>query len=158
MYGLLLKFNHIQPGFHRSRVMENILYIDAQMYNSMSHAVFDCVSIVNDIFLYFINHLFVYVWAFIQANSYSTGFSPVARHGKYPIYWCSDLHIDVARSIWLRIYYQWRVCILNQVSICVFMGFYANSFTLDQAFAGRASWKISYILMLRCTNRCCTLC
>ena len=88
--------------------------IDTQIYTSMSHAVFDCVSTVNDVCTCLINHLFVCVWAFTQANSYSTGFSLVARHGKYPIHWCSDLHIDVARSIWLRIYYQWRVCILNQ--------------------------------------------
>ena len=119
MYGLLFKLTHIQPGFHRSHVMENILYIDAQIYTSMSHAAFDCVSTINDVCVYLINHLFVCVWAFTQANSYSTGFSLVARHGKYPIHWCSDLHIDVARSIWLRIYYQWRVCILNQSALRV---------------------------------------
>jgi len=120
------KLIRIQPGFHWSRVMENILYIDAQIYTSMSHAAFDCVSTLQDVCVYLINHLFVCVWAFTQANSYSTGFSLVARHGKYPIHWCSDLHIDVARSIWLRIYYQWRVCILNQSSICVCMGFYSS--------------------------------
>ena len=29
MYGLLLKLSHIQPGLHRSRVMENILLISS---------------------------------------------------------------------------------------------------------------------------------
>ena len=86
MHGLLLKFNHIQPGFHRSCVMENILYIDAQIYESMSHAVFDCASTVNDVLVHLVDHLFVYVWAFTQIQSYSTGFSPVLRHEKYPIY------------------------------------------------------------------------
>ena len=73
--------------------------IDAQIYTSMSRAVFDCVSTVNDVCVYLINHLFVYAWAFIQANSYSTGFSPVARHGKYPIYRRSYPQIDVVHSI-----------------------------------------------------------
>ena len=77
MYGLLLKFNHIQPGFHRYCVMENILYIDAQIYESMFYTVFDCVSSVNDVLVYLINHLFVYTWASTQIQSYSTGFSPV---------------------------------------------------------------------------------
>ena len=99
MYGLLLKFNHIQPGFHRSCVMENILYIDAQIYESTSHAVFDCISTVNDVLVHLVDHLFVYIWAFTQIQSYSTGFSSVLRHGKYPIYRRSDLRIDVARSI-----------------------------------------------------------
>ena len=66
MYGLLLKFNYIQPGFHRSCVMENILYIDAQIYESMLYTAFDCVSSVNDVLVYLIDHLFVYVWAFTQ--------------------------------------------------------------------------------------------
>ena len=84
MHGLLLKFNHIQPGFHRSCVMENILYIDAQIYESMLYTVFDCVSSVNDVLVYLVDHLFVYVWAVTQIQSYSTGFSPVLRHGTYP--------------------------------------------------------------------------
>ena len=71
MHGLLLKFNHTQPGFHRSCVMENILYIDAQIYESTLHAVFDCVSSVNDVLVYLVDHLFVYVWAFTQIQSYS---------------------------------------------------------------------------------------
>ena len=79
MHGLLLKFNHTQPGFHRSCVMENILYIDAQIYESTLHAAFDCVSTVNNVLIYLINHLFVYVWAFTQIQSYSTGLSPVVR-------------------------------------------------------------------------------
>ena len=61
MYGLLLKFNHIQPGFHRSCVMENILYIDAQIYESTSHAVFDCASTVHNALAHLVDHLFVYV-------------------------------------------------------------------------------------------------
>ena len=138
MYGLLLKFNHIQPGFHRSCVMENILYIDAQIYESTLHAAFDCVSTVNNVLIYLINHLFVYVWAFTQIQSYSTGFSSVLRHGKYPIYWCSDLRIDVARSIWLHIYCQRRVSTLSRSSICVYMGFYSNSIIFNRVFAGRA--------------------
>ena len=63
MHGLLLKFNHTQPGFHRSCVMENILYIDAQIYESTLHAAFDCVSTVNNALIHLINHLFVYVYA-----------------------------------------------------------------------------------------------
>ena len=66
MYRLLLKFNHIQPGFHRPCVMENILHIDAQIYESMFYTAFDCVSSVNDVLVYLIDHLFVYVWAFTQ--------------------------------------------------------------------------------------------
>ena len=100
--------------------------------------------------------VFVYVWAFTQIQSCSTGFSPVVRHGKYPIYWCLDLRIDVVHSIWLRVYCQRCVSILNRSSICVCMGFYSNSIILNRVFTGRASWKISYILMLRSTNRCCT--
>ena len=79
MHGLLLKFNHTQPGFHRSCVMENILYIDAQIYESTLHAAFDCASTVNNVLIYLIDHLFVYAWAFTQTQSYSTGFSPVVR-------------------------------------------------------------------------------
>ena len=79
MHGLLLKFNHIQPGFHRSCVMENILYIDAQIQKWMLYRVFECASTVNNELIYLINHLFVYVWAFTQIQSYSTGFSPVVR-------------------------------------------------------------------------------
>ena len=86
MHGLLLKYNHTQPGFHRSCVMENILYIDAQIHESTLYTVFDCVSSVNDVLVYLVDHLFACVWAFTQANSYSTGFSLVARHGKYPIH------------------------------------------------------------------------
>ena len=41
--------------------------------------VLDCISSVNDVFVYLIYYLFVYLWAFIQIHSYSTGFSPVAR-------------------------------------------------------------------------------
>ena len=156
MYGLLLKFNHIQPGFHRSCVMENILYIDAQIYESTSHAVFDCISTVNDVLVHLVDHLFVYIWAFTQIQSYSTGFSSVLRHGKYPIYRRSDLRIDVARSIWLRIYCQRRVSVLSRSSICVCIGFYSNSIIFNRVFAGLASWKISYILTLRSTNRCRT--
>ena len=51
--------------------MENILYIDAQIYESMLHAVFDCISTVNDVLVYLIDRLFVYVWAFTQIQSYS---------------------------------------------------------------------------------------
>ena len=98
MYGLLLKLIRIQPGFHWSRVMENILYIDAQIYASTSHAVFDCVSTVYDVCVCLINRLFACVWAFIQANSRSTGLSPVARRGKRPTRRRSDLRVDVARS------------------------------------------------------------
>ena len=57
MYGLLLKFNHIQPGFHRSCVMENILYIDAQIQKWMLYRVFECVSTVNNVLVYLIDHL-----------------------------------------------------------------------------------------------------
>ena len=156
MYGLLLKFNHIQPGFHRSCVMENILYIDAQIYESMLYTVFDCVSTVNDVLVYLIDYLFVYVWAFTQVHSYSTGSSPVVRHEKYPIHWRSDLEIDVVQSIWMRICCQWCVSVLNRLSICLCTGFYSNSFIFNRVFAGRASWKISYILMLRSTHRCRT--
>ena len=156
MYGLLLKFNHIQPGFHRSCVMENILYIDAQIYESMLHAAFDCVSTVNNVLVYLIDHLFVYVWAFTQIQSYSTGLSPVLRHGKYPIYWRSDLRIDVVRGIWLRIYCRWCVSILNRSSIYVCMGFCSNSIIFNRVLAGRASWKISYILMFISRNGYCT--
>ena len=119
----------------------------------MLYRAFECVSTVNNVLIYLIDHLFVYVWAFTQIQSYSTGFSPVLRHGKYPIYRRSDLRIDVARSIWLRIYCQQYVNILNQSSICVCMGFYSNSIIFNRVFTGLASWKISYILMLRSTNR-----
>ena len=158
MYGLLLKFNHTQPGFHRSCVMENILYIDAQIYESTLHAAFDCVSTVNNMLAYLIDHLFVYAWAFTQIQSYSTGFSPVLRHGKYPIYWCSDLEMDVIQSVWMRIYCQQCVSILSQSSICVCMGFYSNSIIFNRAFTGLASWKMSYVLMLRSRSGCCTEC
>ena len=121
----------------------------------MLYRVFECVSTVNNALVYLIDHLFVYVWAFTQIQSYSTGFSPVLRHGKYPIYWRSDLEMDVIQSIWMRIYCQQCVSILNRSSICVCMGFYSNSIILNWVFTGHASWKISYILMLRSTNRCC---
>ena len=62
------------------------------------------------------------------------------------IYRRSDLQIDVVRCIWLHIYCQWRICILNQLSICACMGCYTNSFIFDRVFAGRAPRKISYIL------------
>ena len=65
----------------------------------MLYAVFDCVSTVNDALVYLIDHLFVYVWAFTQIQSRSTGLSPVARHGERPIYRRLDLRIDVVRSI-----------------------------------------------------------
>ena len=156
MHRLLLKLNHIQPGFRRSCVMENILHIDAQIYESMSHAAFDCASTVQNALVYLVDHLFVYIWAFTQIQSYSTGFSPVLRHGKYPIYWRSDLRIDVTRSIWLRIYCPECVSTLSRSSICVCIGFYSNSIIFNRVFAGLASWKISYILMLRSTNRCRT--
>ena len=157
MHGLLLKFNHTQPGFHRSCVMENILYIDAQIYESTLHAAFDCVSTVNNVLIYLINHLFVYVWAFTQIQSYSTGFSPVLRHGKYPIYWCSDLEMDVIQSVWMRIYCQQCVSILNQSSICVCMGFYSNSIIFMRLRCRQQLRSHQCcILMLRSTNRCCT--
>ena len=122
----------------------------------MLYRVFECVSTVNNVSAYLIDRLFVYVWAFTQIQSYSTGFSPVLRHGKYPIYRRSDLRIDVARSILLRIYCQQCVNILNRSSICVCMGFYSNSIILNRVFTGLASWKISYISTLRSTNRRCT--
>ena len=157
MYRLLLKFIHTQPGFHRSRVMENILCIDAQIYTSMSHAVFDCVSTINDVCTCLINHLFVCVWAFTQIQSYSTGFSPVLRHGKYPIYWRSDLRVDVARSIWMRIYRQQCVSVLNRSSICVCMGFYSNSIIFIRLRCRQQLRSHQCcILKLRSTNRCCT--
>ena len=40
--------------------MENILHIDAQIYESMLHAVFDRIS-VNDVLVYLIDRLFVYI-------------------------------------------------------------------------------------------------
>ena len=149
MYGLLLKFNHIQPGFHRSCVMENILYIDAQIYESTLHAAFDCVSTVNNVLVYLVNRLFVYVWAFTQIQSYSTGSSPVLRHGKYPIYWCSDLEVDVVQSVWMRIYCQQCVSILSQSSICVCMGFYSNSIIFNRVFAGRARECALILIVIR---------
>ena len=156
MYGLLLKFNHIQPGFRRSCVMENILYIDAQIYKWMLYRVFECVSTVNDVLACLIDYLFVYVQAFTQVHSYSTGSAPVVRHGKYPTYWCSDLEIDVVLSIWLHIYCQQCVSILNRLSICLCTSFYSSSFIFNRVFAGRASRKISYILTFRSRNGCCT--
>ena len=156
MYGLLLKFNHIQPGLHRSCVMENILCIDAQIYESTLHAAFYCVSTVNNVSVYLIDHLFAYAWACTQIQSYSTGFSSVLRHGKYPIYWCSDLEMDVVQSIWMRIYCQWCVSVLNRLSICLCTGFYSSSFIFNRVCAGRASRKTSYKLMFRSTNGCCT--
>ena len=157
MYGLLLKFNHTQPGFHRSCVMENILYIDAPIYESMSHAVFDCISTVNDVLVYLIDHLFVYVWAFTQIQSYSCVCATANDYGVTSvIYWCSDLRIDVACSIWLCIYCPECVSTLSRSSICVYMGFYSNSIIFNRVFTGLASWKISYILTLRSTNRCRT--
>ena len=139
MYGLLLKFNHIHAFALPPTTTESpVLYIDAQIYESMLYAAFDCVSTVNNVLVYLVNHLFAYAWAFTQIQSYSTGFSPVLRHGKYPIHRRSDLRIDVARSILLRIYCQQCVSILNQSSICVCMGFYSNSIIFNRAFAGRA--------------------
>ena len=158
MHGLLLKFNHTQPGFRRSCVMENILYIDAQISESTLHAAFDCVSTVNDVLVYLIDHLCVYVWAFTQVQSYSTWFSPVLRHVKYPIYWHSDSEMNVIQSVWMLIYCQQYVSILNRSSICVCMGFYSNSIIFNRVFTGLASWKISYILMLRSRNGCYTEC
>ena len=157
MHGLLLKFNHIHAFALPPTTTESpVLYIDAQIYESMLYAAFDCVSTVNNVLVYLINHLFVYVWAFTQVQSYSTGFSPVLRHGKYPIYWCSDLEMDVIQSVGMRIYCQQCVSILNRSSICVCMGFYSNSIILNRVFTGLASWKISYISTLRSTNRRCT--
>ena len=66
VYRLLFKLIRVQPGFHRSPLMENILYIDAQIHESMLYTVFDCVSSVNDVLVYLVDHLFVYVWAFTQ--------------------------------------------------------------------------------------------
>ena len=157
MYGLLLKFNHIHAFALPPTTTESpVLYIDAQIYESMFYAAFDCVSTVNNVSVYLVNHLFAYAWAFTQIQSYSTGFSPVLRHGKYPIRRRSDLRIDVARSILLRIYCQQCVRILSQSSICVCMGFYSNSIIFNRVFTGLASWKISYILMLRSRNGCYT--
>ena len=157
MYGLLLKFNHIHAFALPPTTTESpVLYIDAQIYESMLYAAFACVSTVNNVLVYLVNHLFVYVWAFTQIQSYSTGLSPVLRHGKYPIYWCSDLEMDVIQSVWMRIYCQQCVSILNQSSICVCMGFYSSSITLNRVFTGLSSWKISYISTLRSTNRRCT--
>ena len=118
--------------------------------------VFDYVSTVNDVLVYLIDHLFVYVWAFTQIQSYSCICATVDDYGlANHIYWCLNLRIDVVHSIWLRVYCQRCVSILNRSSICVCMGFYSNSIILNRVFTGRASWKISYILMLRSTNRCC---
>ena len=67
MYGLLLKFNHIHAFALPPTTTElPVLYIDAQIYESMLYTAFDCVSSVNDVLVYFIDHLFVYVWAFTQ--------------------------------------------------------------------------------------------
>ena len=86
MYVLLLKLNHIYAFTPPPMAMESpVLYIDAHIYKSTSYAAFYCSSSVNDAFAYLIDHLFVYVWSFTQTQSYSTGPSPVARHGKYPI-------------------------------------------------------------------------
>ena len=63
----------------------------AQIYKSMLCVVLDCISSVNDVLVYLIYYLFVYLWAFIQIHSYSTGFSPVVRHEKYPIY-CAQIY------------------------------------------------------------------
>ena len=80
MHGLLLKFNHIHAFALPPTTTESpVLYIDAQIYESMLCTVFDYVSTVNDVLVYLIDHLFVYVWAFTQIQSYSTGFSPVVR-------------------------------------------------------------------------------
>ena len=122
----------------------------------MLYVAFDCISTVNDVLIRLLNRLFMYVWAFIQIQSYSTGLSPVARHGEYPIHWRLDLQMDVVHSIWLRIYHQQCVSILNRLSICICMGFYSSSFIFNRVFAGRASRKISYILMFRSRNGCCT--
>ena len=65
-------------GFSPVARHENILYIDAQIYKSILYVALDCISTVNNVSIYLINRLFVYVWAFIQIHSYSTGFSPVA--------------------------------------------------------------------------------
>ena len=156
MYGLLLKFIHIQPGFRRSCVTENILHIDVQIYKWMLYRVFERVSAVNDVLACLIDYLFVYVQAFTQVHSYSTGSAPVVRHGKHPIYWRSYLELVVVRSIWLCVYRQQCVSILNRLSICLCTGFYSNSFIFNRVFAGRASRKISYILMFRSRNGCCT--
>ena len=87
MHGLLLKLNHTHAFALPPTTTESpVLYIDAQIYESMLYAAFDCASTVNDMLAYLVNHLFVYAWAFTQIQSYSTGFSPVLRHGKYPIY------------------------------------------------------------------------
>ena len=153
-------------GFYSSSIIFNrvfaglaswkISYISTLRSTNRLHAAFDCVSTVNNVLVYLINHLFAYVWAFTQIQSYSTGFSPVLRHGKYPICWCSDLRIDVVRSIWLHIYCQQCVSILNRLSICLCTGFYSNSFIFNRVFTGRASWKISYTLTFRSRKRCCT--
>ena len=155
MYGLLLKLNHIHAFALPPTTTESpVLYIDAQIYESTSHAVFDCASTVQNALAHLVDHLFVYIWAFTQIQSYSTGFSPVLRHGKYPIYWRSDLRIDVTRSIWLRIYCQRRVSTLSRSSICVYMGFYSNSIIFMRLrYRQRLRSHQCYILMLRSTNR-----
>merc|ERR1711991_1098279 len=120
----------------------------AQVYKSMLCVVLDCISSVNDVFVYLIYYLFVYLWAFIQIHSYSTGFSPVVRHEKYPIY-CAQIYksmlcvvLDCISSVNDVFVYL----IYNLLSICVFMGFYTNSFIFDRVFAGRTARKIPYIL------------
>ena len=148
MYRLLLKFIHIQPGLRRSCVTENILHIDAQIYKWMLYRVFECVSTVNDVLACLIDYVFVYVQAFTQVHSYSTGSAPVVRHGKYPTYWRSDLQMDVVQSIWMRIYCQWCVSVLNRLCIRLCTGFYSSSFIFNRVCAGRASRKTSYTLTL----------
>ena len=125
----------------------------------MLYRVFECVSTVNNVLVYLVNHLSVYVWAFTQIQSYSCVCAAADNYGVTSVvYWCSDLRIDVVRSICLRIYCQQCVSILSQSSICVCMGFYSNSIIFNRAFTGLASWKISYILMLRFRNGCYTEC
>ena len=40
VYALLIKLTHTQPGFHRSHVVQNILYIDAHVIKAMLYIVF----------------------------------------------------------------------------------------------------------------------
>ena len=84
VYTLLIKLNHAQPGFHRSRVAQNILHIDAHVFKATLYIVFDCVSTINDVSTCLITYLFVCLHAFIQTQSCSTRFPPVTRRAKYP--------------------------------------------------------------------------
>ena len=70
---------YIDAQIYRSMLYAAALYIDAQIYRSMLCAAFDCVSTVNDVYVYLKDHVFVRLGAFIQTISHSTGLSPIAR-------------------------------------------------------------------------------